>query len=70
MNGTTKGSFLRGSSDPWLHGEPALFDVMEDPIVHLLMQRDGLVSDDVWPLVREAQHGLRRRLCRGMDKAA
>jgi hypothetical protein len=70
MNGTTKGSVRRGSSDPWLHGEPALLDVMEDPIVYLLMRRDGLDSDDVWPLVMAAQYGLRRRLCGGMGKAA
>ncbi len=42
-------------NDPWRYGEPSLSEVMGDPIVHQLMSRDGLVPDEVWPLVREAQ---------------
>jgi len=49
--------------DPWRSGEPALADVMADPIVHLLMRRDGLTVDEVWPLVTEAGRVLGRRLC-------
>jgi hypothetical protein len=37
--------------DPWRHGEPSLRDVMTDEIVLLVMKRDGLTPDDVWPLV-------------------
>jgi len=37
--------------DPWRSGEPTLAEVMEDPIVHLLMRRDGLTPAAVWPLL-------------------
>ncbi|WP_156612524.1 hypothetical protein [Paramagnetospirillum marisnigri] len=56
--------------DPWRHGEPSLAEVMNDPIVHLLMRRDGLVADQVWPVVREAQSRLDRPLCSGAARAA
>ena len=39
--------------DPWHQGEPSLFDVMSDPIVRLLMTRDGLTPNDVWPLMMD-----------------
>ena len=26
----------------WMYGEPALDDVLNDPIVHLVMRRDGI----------------------------
>lgn len=44
--------------DPWRNGEPSLADVMADPLVHLVMQRDGLRSDQVWPVIRQAQSDL------------
>lgn len=53
----------RSVRDPWRSGEPALADLMADPIVHLLMRRDGLTVDEVWPLVTEAGRALGRRLC-------
>ena len=56
--------------DPWRFGEPSLAEVMNDPIVHLLMRRDGLVADQVWPVVLEAQSRLGRTLCSGVAKAA
>ena len=56
--------------DPWRQGEPSLVEVMSDPLVHLLMQRDGLVVEEVWPVVLEARSRLGRRLCRSMDRAA
>jgi len=56
--------------DPWRQGEPSLTEVMEDPIVHQLMSRDGLIPDEVWPMVLEAQSRLGRRLCRVMARAA
>lgn len=60
----------RRAGDPWRHGEPALAEVMGDPIVHLLMRRDGLGVDQVWPVVREAQSRLGRHLCQGVAQAA
>ena len=56
--------------DPWRHGEPTVEEVMSDPIVHLLMRRDGLVADQVWPVVLEAQSRLGRPLCSGVARAA
>ena len=44
-------SFAKPRHDPWRQGEPSLYDVMTDPIVLLLMKRDGLTPNDVWPLV-------------------
>ncbi|WP_019645601.1 hypothetical protein [Novispirillum itersonii] len=46
--------------DPWRSGEPSLTDVMTDPLVHLVMRRDGLRSDQVWPVIRQAQSDLKR----------
>lgn len=60
----------RRATDPWRHGEPSLADVMSDPIVHLLMRRDGLVAEQVWPVVREAQARLGRGPCPGVARAA
>ena len=56
--------------DPWRHGEPSLAEVMSDPLIHLLMQRDGLVVEEVWPQILEAQSRLGRRLLRSMGVAA
>ncbi len=38
--------------------EPSLEDVMVDPLVHLVMQRDGLNVDAVWAALRQAQRRL------------
>ena len=32
---------------PWLDGEPSLEEALSDPIVHLVMQRDGLTLEAV-----------------------
>ncbi|EME68648.1 hypothetical protein H261_17428 [Paramagnetospirillum caucaseum] len=61
--------FLR-PHDPWCHGEPRLVDVMEDPIVLAVMERDGLIPDEVWPLMLEARSRLGRRLCKVVTLAA
>jgi len=60
----------RRPADPWTHGEPRLVDVMEDPIVHAVMECDGLVPDEVWPLMLEARSRLGRRLCRVWRRVA
>jgi|AGTN01.1.fsa_nt_gi hypothetical protein len=53
-------------NDPWRYGEPALAEVMEDPLVHLVMKRDGLVPQDVWPVLCRA----RVRVCPVTSQAA
>jgi hypothetical protein len=35
--------------------ELALHEVMAEPIVHLVMRRDGLTPEDVWALVEEVR---------------
>ena len=51
-------------ADPWRHGEPSLAEAMADPLVHLVMGRDGLGPDTVWPWMLEARQRLLARLCR------
>lgn len=48
---------------PWLEGEPSLQDVLADPIVHLVMKRDGLRLADVTPIIEAAKNRLGRGLC-------
>lgn len=31
----------------WLYGEPRLDDALNDPVVHRVMQRDGITEADV-----------------------
>jgi len=41
-------------SESWLHGEPSIQEVMSDPIVHLVMRRDGLTPESVWAAIQTA----------------
>ncbi len=41
--------------------EPRLVDLMEDPLTLAVMRRDGLNSDDVWRVIRDAQSRLGTR---------
>lgn len=41
--------------DPWRHGEPSLAEVMADPLVALVMRRDKLDPDQVWPILAQAR---------------
>ncbi len=53
------------ASGPWgeAGSEPKLSDVLADPLVHLVMRRDGLKRADVEAAVALGQRQLRRRLC-------
>jgi hypothetical protein len=46
----------------WLHGEPSLDDVLADPIVHALMQRDGVDPHDLRALIEGVRPALHRRV--------
>lgn len=46
--------------------EPRLADMLSDPVVHLVMERDRLVRADVEAAIARGQSALRRRLCRAM----
>lgn len=48
----------RGSLNVWRYGEPSLDDLLNDPIVHLLMKRDGVSRDFLESLVRSVQCNL------------
>jgi hypothetical protein len=49
----------------WSRGgtEPALAEIMADPIVHLVMRRDGVTESQLLRVVAVAQAVLRSRLC-------
>jgi hypothetical protein len=56
-------------SERWLSGEPALDDMLADPIVRMLMEHDGLSEDSVRRVFQEAAKRLRAR-SEGVDRAA
>jgi hypothetical protein len=41
--------------------EPAVEELLADPIAHLLMSRDGLEVEAVWAQIEDARMKLRRR---------
>ena len=43
--------------------EPALADLLADPIVHLVMRRDSVTDADLRRVIAVAQATLRSRLC-------
>jgi hypothetical protein len=49
----------------WSSGgsEPVLADVLADPIVHLVMRRDGVTEEKLLHVIASAQAVLRSRLC-------
>jgi len=55
------------TANSWSDGgtEPALADLLSDPIVHLVMARDHLSRADVERAVSFGQRQLRSRLCCG-----
>jgi hypothetical protein len=53
-----------------VHGEPDLADVLGDPIVHLVMGRDGVAPEELTALIERARCGLRRRVCQDFPLAA
>lgn len=44
--------------------EPALAEVLADPVVHLVMRRDGVSPCELRRVIVTAQSKLRSRLCR------
>jgi hypothetical protein len=46
--------------------EPGLGDLFNDPLVHLVMRRDGVTLPVLHAVVAAAQAKLRRGLCRGL----
>lgn len=60
------------SNKRWsMHGiEPDLHDVLSDPIVRLVMRRDGLFPGDVWAAIRYARVRLYRLRAPDIETAA
>jgi hypothetical protein len=42
----------------WLQGEPTLEDVLSDPTVHVLMERDDVDPDDLRTLLEDVRSAL------------
>ena len=42
----------------WAEGEPALEDLLSDPIIDVVLRRDGLARCDVWRAVDLARQRL------------
>jgi hypothetical protein len=45
----------------WLEGEPTLDEVLSDPTVHALMERDEVTLDELRLLLEDARTALERR---------
>ena len=53
------------------HGiEPDLHDLLADPVVELVMRRDGIVAGDVWAAVQRARSRLRQPRPAEIENAA
>ena len=50
---------MESVDEPWLAGEPALEDALRDPIVRLLMRRDGWTAKAVRARLEQAVRGRR-----------
>jgi hypothetical protein len=53
----------------WCRGEPALEDVLSDPIVHGVMKRDGIEMGVLRNLLRDAKRSLETP-AKGTDKGS
>lgn len=49
---------IMNDSQTWEQGEPSVADLLSDPIVELVLRRDGLTRRDVWRAVEAARRGL------------
>lgn len=47
-----------GASSAWIYGEPSIDDLLQDPMVSLVLRRDQLSEDDLLAALAKA----RRRL--------
>lgn len=43
--------------------EPTLSEVLSDPLIHLILRRDGLNLDDLRRAIADGQSKLRREVC-------
>jgi hypothetical protein len=50
---------LKTQKEAWLNGEPAIDDVLSDPIVQTVMRSDGLTYEDVHEVITVALARLR-----------
>ncbi len=45
-------------TSPWIVGEPSLQDVLGDPVVHAVLRRDGLSTQDLMRAIIRGRSGL------------
>lgn len=45
-------------TSPWIVGEPSLQDVLGDPVVHAVLHRDGLSTQDLMRAIIRGRNGL------------
>lgn len=50
--------------------EPSLKDMMNDPIVTLILKRDNLEAKDVWETVESAKIAMRNRSASLLERSA
>lgn len=43
---------------PWIVGEPSLQDLLGDPVVHAVLRRDGLSTQDLMRAITRGRHRL------------
>ena len=36
-----------GPSSAWIHGEPGIAELLDDPLIWLVLRRDGLTREDL-----------------------
>jgi hypothetical protein len=54
----------------WLKGEPKLSDLLADPVIGLLMRRDGVHPDNLRALLRHLNDARASSALRGMPRMA
>ncbi|WP_299620500.1 hypothetical protein [Pelagibius sp.] len=48
-----------GPATAWIYGEPAIDDLLQDPVVQSVLRRDGLSEDDVRSAIGRGRARLR-----------
>ena len=65
FGGSFRAKSVRGTAEDWLRpgAEPLLGEVLADPLVHLVMRRDGVSQTQLRGIIARAQACLRGDPC-------
>ncbi|MFQ5773759.1 MAG: hypothetical protein ACE5GS_04520 [Kiloniellaceae bacterium] len=55
--------------DSWLEGEPALDDLLSDPVIEMVLRRDRLTPEDVRLAVEQARRAMHPPAARSGEAA-